>query len=86
MEKEQILGTIKAARDSVWVIDSSLERLANGEKPSKELQNSIGCNVEHLKLVTANQEIIDSEEDISDLEEAILMGEAKLAEDIWNAD
>lgn len=85
MEKEQILGTIKAARDSVWVIDSSIERLANGEEPSKELRSSIGCNVEHLKLVTANQEIIDSGEDISDLEGAILVGEAKLAEDIWTA-
>lgn len=84
MEREQILYTITAARDSVWVIEDSIEKLANGATPSEELQKAIERNVGHLKIVTSNQDIVDSGEDISDLEGAISTGEAKLEEDIWN--
>jgi hypothetical protein len=83
---EEIQGTIRAARDSVWVINDEIQKLADGQPANSECKGNIGRNVGHLKLVVADQEIIDSGEDISDLQEAIVVGEAKLAEDIWQTD
>jgi hypothetical protein len=83
---EQIRGTIRSARDSVWVITDELEKLNAGGTPNKNAKGNIDRNVSHLKLIVADQEIIDSDEDISDLIEAIEVGEAKLAEDIWLED
>lgn len=81
--QEQILSTIRSARDSVWVIENTIEKLQNGENASSELKGNIDRNVSHLKLVVSDQEILDSGEDISDLTNAIQIGEAKLAENIW---
>lgn len=81
----QIQGTIKAARDSVWVITDEIEKLTAGASPNQEHKGNIGRNVEHLKLVVANTEIVNSGEDIADLIAAIATGEAKLAENIWPA-
>ena len=80
---EQIRGTIKAARDSVWVIEDTLDQLSKGKTPTNERKSNIDRNVGHLKIVVADQEIIDSGEDIADLHAAIATGEAKLAESIW---
>ena len=82
---EQIQGTIRAARDSVWVINDTLEKLANGADPTEDHKGNIDRNVGHLKIVVADQAILDSNEDISDLNAAIVAGEAKLAENIWPA-
>jgi hypothetical protein len=79
MTVEQIEGTIRAARDSVWVVTDSLEKLANGAELSNELRGNIERNVGHLKLVVANPEISGSGQDISDLHAAITNGEAALA-------
>jgi predicted nucleic acid-binding Zn-ribbon protein len=81
---EQIQGTIRAARDSVWVVTDEIQKLADGQPANKERKDNIERNVAHLKLVVADQEIIDSKEDISDLQAAIATGEAKLAENIWS--
>jgi hypothetical protein len=83
---EQIRGTIRSARDSVWVITDEIEKLDAGGTPNKNAKGNIDRNVSHLKLIVADQEIIESDEDISDLIEAIEVGEGKLAEDIWPAD
>lgn len=83
MTQKQILGTISAAKDSVWVINDEIQKLADGKAPSKEGKGNIERNVGHLKLVVANPEISGSGEDISELEAGIVVGEAKLAEDIW---
>jgi DNA/RNA endonuclease YhcR with UshA esterase domain len=83
---EQIQGTIRAARDSVWVIEDTIQQLAEGAAASEELKGNIQRNVDHLKLVTADQEIIDSGENIADLQAAVVTGEAKLAEDIWSTE
>jgi hypothetical protein len=82
---EQIRGTIRAARDSVWVISDEIEKLDAGGTPNENAKGNIDRNVSHLKLVVSDQEIIDSGEDIDDLTAAITTGEAKLAEDIWPA-
>lgn len=80
MTQEQILGTIRAARDSVWVISDSLEKLAaNNGTMTNELKGNLERNVGHLKLVVANPEISGSGENISDLNQAISDGEAALA-------
>jgi predicted nucleic acid-binding Zn-ribbon protein len=83
---EQIQQTIKSARDSVWVINNEIEKLAAGQEATKERKGRIERNVGHLKLIVADQEIIDSGETIADLITAIAAGEAKLAEDIWPAE
>ena len=80
MTIEEIQGTLKAARDSVWVVNDSLEKLANGAAVTDDIKGNIDRNVSHLKLVVANPEIVNSGEDISDLNAAITAGEAKLAE------
>jgi hypothetical protein len=80
---EQIQGTIRAARDSVWVVTDEIEKLTAGQPANNERKGNIERNVAHLKLIVADQEIIDSGEDIADLHAAIAAGEAKLAENIW---
>lgn len=81
--QEEILQTITAARDSVWVIEDTIAKLDDGAVASDNLKSDIDRNVAHLKLVIADGEIVNSGEDISDLELAVEVGEAKLAEDIW---
>jgi hypothetical protein len=82
---EEIQGTIKAARDSVWVIEDTLQKLADGDTPDEQLKGNLERNVGHLKLVVGSADVVASGEDISDLNAAIAAGEAKLAEDIWPA-
>lgn len=80
---EEIQGTIRAARDSVWVIEDEIAKLVDGKNPSKESQQNIERNVAHLKLIVSDASISSSSEDITDLHAAIAAGEAKLAENIW---
>jgi hypothetical protein len=80
---DDIKGTIKAARDSVWVIGDEIVKLAAGSPANNERKGNIERNVAHLKIVVADQGIVDSGEDITDLLAAITTGEAKLAENIW---
>jgi len=77
MTVEEIQSTVKAARDSVWVIEDSISRLYE-DPESEKLKASIERNVSHLKLVVASPDIANSSEDISDLNSAILAGEAAL--------
>lgn len=83
MTLEDIQKTIHIARDSVWVVTDTLQKLENGETTSWELKRNIESNVGHLKIITTSKEILDSKEDISDLLAVIEAGENKLAEDIW---
>jgi hypothetical protein len=68
---EQIAGSISAMRDSVWVINSEIEKA-----PSKETIQTIGRNVGHLELVMSDENIIGFGEDLSDVTEAIVAGKA----------
>jgi hypothetical protein len=83
MTIEQIRDTIKAARDSVHVINKVLEQLAADKPANQHRKGDLQRNVGHLKIIVAKQEIIDSGEDIQDLLAAIAAGKAKLAEKIW---
>jgi Flp pilus assembly CpaE family ATPase len=80
---EEILQTIKAARDSVFVVTTIIQELSDGSPATKAKYNSLDRNVKHLKIIVADSEIIESGEDISDLTAAIETGTAKLAESIW---
>ena len=75
---EEILGTITAARDSVWVIDDSIAKIAE-EGNTEELKGNLERNVGHLRIVTSDPEIVNSGNDIEDLLLAIEDGEAALA-------
>jgi hypothetical protein len=75
----EVLQTIRAARDSVWVIEDSLAKVAAGATLSNELRGNIERNVEHLKLVVGNPNVLESGEDISDLHNAITQGNATIA-------
>lgn len=80
---EEIRQTIKSARDSVWVITNTLEQLASGKTPNLNLKGDLQRNVGHLGNVVARSYIVESGEDISDLEAAIVVGKAELVKDIW---
>lgn len=77
--EQRVEGTIRAARDSVWVVNDSLEKMqAAGGTLTEELRGNIERNVGHLELVVANPEISGSGQDISDLVAAIAAGKAVL--------
>lgn len=75
-----IQDTIRVARDSVWVVNDTIQKLTNGAEPTDDLKSAIDRNVAHLKIVVNNPDVATSGEDISDLNAAITAGEAKLAE------
>lgn len=84
-EEEQKLRTISAAKDSIFVINQTLEKLSSGEEPSSEHKGNLERNVEHLKLIVSKN-ILEDPADIEAFDAAIQSGEAKIAEDIWPAE
>jgi len=78
-ELNEVQKTIKAARDSVWVIESTIEQIDGGDEFTEEFYNLIDRNVGHLKNVVARTEITESDEDITDLNAAITAGETRLS-------
>jgi hypothetical protein len=76
---EQIQGTIRSARDSVWVVTDEIQKLTERGELTEDGRGNIERNVGHLKLVVADTELVASGEDINDLYAAITAGEAELA-------
>lgn len=81
--QEEVAQMIKAARDSVWVIEDTLAQLQAGKTANNQRKGDIERNVGHLGVVVADKDVMSSGQDISDLNAAIAMGNAKLAENIW---
>jgi hypothetical protein len=75
---KQLQQTIRAARDSVWVISDEIAKLTTRGQLTNEGRGNIERNVGHLKLVVADTEITESGEDISDLAAGIVSGEQVL--------
>ena len=75
---EELQQTIRAARDSVWVVSDEIEKLTTRGKLINEGRGNIERNVGHLKLVVSDTEIVGSGEDISDLYAGIAAGEQAL--------
>lgn len=80
---EEIRGTIRAARDSVWMIEHTIQKINDGKTPDNNLKGDIERNVGHLKLVLSDPEVTGSGENIDDLHAAVATGETKLADNIW---
>ena len=76
---EQIQGTIRAARDSVWVISNEIEKLTPTGELTSDGRGNIERNVGHLKIVVSSTDVTESGEDISDLHNSIAAGEQALA-------
>jgi hypothetical protein len=76
---EEIQSTIRAARDSVWVISDEIEKLGTRGELTNDGRGNIERNVGHLKIVVSSTEITESGEDISDLHSSIAAGEQALA-------
>lgn len=81
--EEKVEHDLKAAADSVSVIEESIQKLEDGAEASKEIRSNIERNVQHLKLVIGRKHVVDSGADVSSLQAAIELGDAKLSEDIW---
>jgi hypothetical protein len=75
---EQIQGTIRAARDSVWVVSDEIEKLTTRGQLTNDGRGNIERNVGHLRIVVASTDITESGEDIDDLHSAIAAGEQAL--------
>jgi hypothetical protein len=69
---QEILQTISAARDSVWVIGDEISK----KNITKDNIQTIQRNVDHLKIVMSSEHVIGSGEDLSDLTKAIEDGDA----------
>ena len=69
---QEILQTISAARDSVWVIGDEILK----ENTTKENIQTIQRNVGHLRIVMSSEHVTGSGEDLSDLTKAIEDGDA----------
>jgi hypothetical protein len=74
-QKDEITTTLRAARDSVYVINKELSR----EYFRQESVSTLKANVEHLKIIVNQEDIKNSEHDISDLIKAINDGEEALS-------
>ena len=64
---QEILQTISAARDSVWVIGNEISK----ENITKENVKTVQRNVGHLGIVMSSEYVTGSGEELSDLTTAI---------------
>jgi hypothetical protein len=78
MTQEQIEGTVRSARDSVWVINDEIAKLSSNQPWNDERKGNIERNVAHLETVMSNTQISGSGLDLSDLTAAIAAGKQEL--------
>lgn len=69
-EQQKIESTIRAARDSVWVIEEELKL----ETFRNESLSLLRANVGHLEIVMADERISGSGQDLTDITSAITNG------------
>ena len=74
---EQIAQQISAMRDSVWVIDDTVD---NNETLEEEHLDRIRANVGHLELMMGKDHIANADDDLSDITAAIAKGKTALGE------
>ena len=72
---EQVAQQISAMRDSVWVIDDTVD---NNETLNEEHMDRIRANVGHLELMMGKDHIANADDDLSDITAAIAKGKAAL--------
>lgn len=76
-QQERVDQTVRAARDSVWVINDEIQKKGEGAL-SEEGRGNIERNVAHLEIVVADPKIVELGGDLSDLTAAITNGKAAL--------
>jgi len=74
---EEVAQQISAMRDSVWVIDDTVD---NNETITEELVQRLNANIGHLELMMGKDYIMNSGDDLSDITAAIAKGKAALPE------
>lgn len=77
--QQNVDGTVRAARDSVWVVNDEIQKKADRGELTPEGRGNIERNVAHLEIVMADPNIVSLGGDLSDLTAAITNGKAALA-------
>jgi hypothetical protein len=77
--QQRVDGTVRAARDSVWVVTNELQKKADTGVLSEECRGNIDRNVAHLEIVMSDPQVVELGGDLSDLTAAITNGKAALA-------
>lgn len=77
-EQERVDATVRAARDSVWVVNDEIQKKADRGELTQEGRGNIERNVAHLEIVMADPRIVELGGDLSDLTAAITNGKAAL--------
>lgn len=77
-EQQRVDETVRAARDSVWVVNDEIQKKANSGELTREGRGNIERNVAHLEIVMSNPKIVELGGDLSDLTAAIANGKAAL--------
>jgi hypothetical protein len=68
--ENEILSFISAMRDSVWVINTELQK----QPITKQIVETVLRNVQHLEHMMNKTEIVNSGENLIDIAEAINVG------------
>jgi hypothetical protein len=76
--QQRVDGTVRAARDSVWVINDEIQKKADRGTLTEEGRGNIERNVAHLEIVMGDPQIVELGGDLSDLTAAITNGKAAL--------
>lgn len=76
--QQRVDGTVRAARDSVWVINDEIQKKADRGTLTAEGRGNIERNVAHLEIVMGDPQIVELGGDLSDLTAAITNGKAAL--------
>lgn len=80
-EQQLVDQTIRAARDSVWVITDEIQKKSeNNGTLTRNGRGNIERNVAHLELVMSNSKNVELGGDLSDITAAIAAGKAALEE------
>ncbi len=77
--QQRVEGTVRAARDSVWVVNDEIQKKADRGELTAEGRGNIERNVAHLEIVMADPQVVEHGGDLSDLTAAITNGKAALA-------
>ena len=77
-EQERVDATVRAARDSVWVVNDEIQKKADRGELTQEGRGNIERNVAHLEIVMSDPKIVELGGDLSDITAAITNGKAAL--------
>lgn len=77
-EQQRVDATVRAARDSVWVVNDEIQKKADRGELTQEGRGNIERNVAHLEIVMSDPKIVELGGDLSDLTAAITNGKAAL--------